>query len=48
MDYRIQPLHQFLIIATKFAESLGLRLKYGRDGLGGMTALEHRGKGMGV
>jgi hypothetical protein len=48
MDYWIQPSHQFLVVVTKFTESLSLRSKNGRDGLLVVTSVELGGKGMGA
>jgi len=48
MDYRAQPLHQFLIALAKIVESVSLPLKYIREGLGTFAVVELRGKAMGV
>ena len=48
IDYRIQPIHQFLIAVAKFLERLHLYSKYIRNRLGTATGVELRSKGMGV
>jgi hypothetical protein len=48
MDYRIQANHQFVVALARFAESLGLRSKYARDGLWTVAVVELLGEWVGA